>query len=1297
MGEEDTKATVELTATDTSSLEKSSEETAGGKETQEEPKKGEEKAAEPEKMEIDAEIKKDEELVVKSNEGTDKMEEDVTVTKDEGQAEATKMDEDANGQKEQTDDGVSGGGTVEDTVMKENVESNNAKDDEKEESITEADQNKAGKESEEDVKNEGDKANGTKDEKAGDIEEEDKKVETVDENNKEQNKEEDLAEEGKEEEDKEVEKAKVEDEERSEDENDNEQVESQPAKEDEKEETNDDKEDEKGESKSSKKRGKGKSSGERIRKKTKNEEEKKDSEPKTPFSDRPVRERKSVERLVAVIDTDSSKEFRIEKGPGAYLKDIPSVAYKVTRKKSDETLKLLHTILFGGRRGKAPQVKTNILSFSGFVWHGNEEKAKEKIKEKFEKCIKDKLVEFCEMLDIHVTKATTKEDIVTKLFEFLEKPHAKGDAPASEKEKSSKGAKRKRTPKKSSPAAVTSSSKRSAKSQRKSEEGTKAAKKGLALSEDESEEEKEEEKQEKEQKSAEEEENVNGIPDKSEDEAPQPSESEEKDESEEEETPKKKKKRGSKLSAEKKESAGRARNKKASVAAKASPPEKVTQKRSSAKRKKTDDDSDTSPKASSKRKKSEKATKASTSTPSKSASKEKPEVKGAGKGKEKTKGPSDKVLKNAIIKILKRVDFNTATFTDIIKELGKEFKDDLTPRKLSIKLVIQSELTKLAEEAEEEKIEEEKEEDAEKKKAGGSTGTEKEKEEDAEKEKAEGSAGSVKEKEEETVKEKAGGSAGSVKEKEEETVKEKAGGSAGSEKEKEEEAVKEKAGGSAGSEKEKAGGSADGEETLSSFLSTLLLVAEEANGTSDLRDDNVFQGKSVLSNLACGSKDCACWLLFTCASLIHLTLSVNMSGHHGEEAEAEHMEDDDTLGADFENLMCSADTTASQAPNRKDIQGISWDKLSLTREEYRKSRLQSYRNYENIPNSGEASGKDCLDSEKGSSFYMFKKNFRSVTPTILHFQLRELVWATSNHDVYLMCNNSITHWSTLTSSRDEVLDLAGLVTPSEEHPGSLLEGFSKTQVSSLAVKDGMVVAGGFSGELICKHLDRPGVSFCYRLTSEENAITNSVNIHRNSSGALHFMASSNDGGVRNFDMETYQLVQHFHYPWPVNHSSVSPDGKLVTILGDDPDGLLVDSNNGETVGRLYGHLDYSFASAWHPDGVTFATGNQDKTCRVWDVRNLSKSVAILKGNLGAIRSIKFTSDGQYMAMAEAADFVHIYNTNTGYMNEQEIDFFGEISGISFSPDTESLFIGVYDRSYGSLIEFARERVSGSAL
>ncbi|CAN6559147.1 unnamed protein product [Malus baccata var. baccata] len=389
-----------------------------------------------------------------------------------------------------------------------------------------------------------------------------------------------------------------------------------------------------------------------------------------------------------------------------------------------------------------------------------------------------------------------------------------------------------------------------------------------------------------------------------------------------------------------------------------------------------------------------------------------------------------------------------------------------------------------------------------------------------------------------------------------------------------------------------------------------------------------------------------------------------------------------------------ADTTAAQARKGKDIQGIPWDRLSITREKYRQTRLEQYKNYENVPNSGEGSGKDCKDTKKGSVYYEFRRNARSVKSTILHFQvcwLRNLVWATSKHDIYLMSHFSVVHWSSLSCTKSEVLNVSGHVTPSEKHPGSLLEGFTQTQVSTLAVKDKLLVAGGFQGELICKHLDRPGVSFCSRTTYDDNAITNAVEIYDSPSGAVHFTASNNDCGVRDFDMEKFQLTKHFRYPWPVNHTSLSPDGKLLVIVGDNPEGILVNSQTGKTVMSLNGHLDFSFASAWHPDGMTFATGNQDKTCRIWDVRNLSKSVAVLKGNLGAIRSIRYTSDGQYMMMAEPADFVHVYDVKSGYEKEQEIDFFGEISGISFSPDTESLFIGVWDRTYGSLLEYGRSR------
>ncbi|KAK9664505.1 hypothetical protein RND81_14G047200 [Saponaria officinalis] len=401
--------------------------------------------------------------------------------------------------------------------------------------------------------------------------------------------------------------------------------------------------------------------------------------------------------------------------------------------------------------------------------------------------------------------------------------------------------------------------------------------------------------------------------------------------------------------------------------------------------------------------------------------------------------------------------------------------------------------------------------------------------------------------------------------------------------------------------------------------------------------------------------------------------------------------DDGNVGMDEYDLLTKVtDTSAANARQGKDIQGIPWDRLNITREKYRLTRLEQYKNYENVPTSGETVEKEWKSKEKGGNYYNFFYNSRMVKPTILHFQLRNLIWASSKHDVYLMSNYQVMHWSSLSRNLTEVINFAEHVAPSEKHKGNLSEGFTQTQISTLAVKDKLMVAGGFQGELVCKHLDKPGVSFCTRTTYDDNAITNAVEIYDSLSGGYRFMASNNDGGIREYDMEKYQLLRHFRFPWPVNHTSISPDRKLIAVVGDHVDGLLIDSQTGKEVASVVGHRDYSFATAWHPDGHVFATGNQDKTCRVWDVRKLSEPVSVLKGNLGAARSIRFSSDGQFMVVAEPADFVHVYSTKVNYQKRQEIDFFGEISGVSLSPDDESLYIGIWDRTYASLLQYNRK-------
>ncbi|KAJ1539368.1 hypothetical protein HK405_012959, partial [Cladochytrium tenue] len=134
---------------------------------------------------------------------------------------------------------------------------------------------------------------------------------------------------------------------------------------------------------------------------------------------------------------------------------------------------------------------------------------------------------------------------------------------------------------------------------------------------------------------------------------------------------------------------------------------------------------------------------------------------------------------------------------------------------------------------------------------------------------------------------------------------------------------------------------------------------------------------------------------------------------------------------------------------------------------------------------------------------------------------------------------------------------------------------------------------------------------------------------------IQAVISSNDDMARIMNLERLELTHEYRMPWAVN--------RLLCVCGDAKEALLVSVDSGDKLFQLEGHVDYSFACVWSPCGRLIATGNQDMTTRLYDIRFPSRSLAVLPARLGAVRSLRFSDDGVFLAAAESADFVHVYD------------------------------------------------------
>ena len=110
----------------------------------------------------------------------------------------------------------------------------------------------------------------------------------------------------------------------------------------------------------------------------------------------------------------------------------------------------------------------------------------------------------------------------------------------------------------------------------------------------------------------------------------------------------------------------------------------------------------------------------------------------------------------------------------------------------------------------------------------------------------------------------------------------------------------------------------------------------------------------------------------------------------------------------------------------------------------------------------------------------------------------------------------------------------------------------------------------------------------------------------------------------------------------VNSIAFSPDGKRLATGDSDRTTRVYDAASGQELLTLGGHTAEVSGVAFHPDGKRLATSSSDNTVRIWDVTNGQELLA-LSGNSRELFSATFSPDGKRLAAGSDDNTVMIWD------------------------------------------------------
>ena len=101
--------------------------------------------------------------------------------------------------------------------------------------------------------------------------------------------------------------------------------------------------------------------------------------------------------------------------------------------------------------------------------------------------------------------------------------------------------------------------------------------------------------------------------------------------------------------------------------------------------------------------------------------------------------------------------------------------------------------------------------------------------------------------------------------------------------------------------------------------------------------------------------------------------------------------------------------------------------------------------------------------------------------------------------------------------------------------------------------------------------------------------------------------------------------------------------------------------------------------AFSPDGQFLASGGEEYTVRIWDVKTGREARNPLRGHKEDIYAVAFSPDGRWLASAGEDSTVRVWDCRAGYSLARTFrGHTGLVNSLAFSPDSQKLFSGSND-------------------